>query len=316
MNQMEKKQNKHFWKDPRIARFYYSVKPLIPRWIQIHARRFFIRRALPGLSAIWPIDPAAAKPPKGWGGWPDDKRFALVLTHDVESEQGLGRCRHLADMEMELGFRSSFNFLLSKYTTPNDLRIYLEENGFEIGIHGCYHDGMKFSSREIFLERAKIINRYIKEWGASGFRAPSMQCNLDWVGDLNIEYDLSTFDTDPFEPNSSGVQTIYPFMVSRSNGKSDFVELPYTLPQDSTLFVVMGEKNINIWKSKLDWIVENRGMALINTHPDYMNFGKTGQGIDEYPSHYYSDFLSYVKTNYSGQFWHGTARELAAYYRG
>jgi len=314
VNQLIKQQKNHFWKNPRIARLYYSVKPLVPRWIQIHVRRFFIRRALPGLSAIWPIDPMASEPPKGWKGWPDDKRFALILTHDVESKQGLARCRQLADMEMELGFRSSFNFLINKYTTPADLRVYLEENGFEIGIHGCYHDGMKFSSREIFLERAKIINKYLEEWGAAGFRAPSMQCNLDWIGDLDIEYDLSTFDTDPFEPNSSGVQTIFPFMVSRGNGKSAFVELPYTLPQDSTLFVLLGERNIDIWKRKLDWIAEMGGIALVNVHPDYTVFDDSRPGVDEYHSRLYEEFLRYINEEYKNQYYHCLPKELARYY--
>ena len=38
------------------------------------------------------------------------------------------------------------------------------------------------------------------------------------------------------------------------------------------LFILMKEKNINIWKQKLDWIAEHGVMALMNTHPDYMNF--------------------------------------------
>ena len=38
------------------------------------------------------------------------------------------------------------------------------------------------------------------------------------------------------------------------------------------LFILMKEKNIDIWKQKLDWISEHSGMALLNTHPDYMNF--------------------------------------------
>jgi hypothetical protein len=46
-----------------------------------------------------------------------------------------------------------------------------------------------------------------------------------------------------------------------------YVELPYTLPQDFTLFTVMREKDIDIWKKKLDWIVEKGGMALLITHP-------------------------------------------------
>ena len=45
----------------------------------------------------------------------------------------------------------------------------------------------------------------------------------------------------------------------------------------------MKEKNIDIWKQKLDWIAENGGMALVNAHPDYMNFDGGKLGIEEYP---------------------------------
>ena len=34
------------------------------------------------------------------------------------------------------------------------------------------------------------------------------------------------------------------------------------------LFILMREKNIDIWKQKLDWIAKHGGMALVNTHPD------------------------------------------------
>ena len=33
---------------------------------------------------IWPIDTNSAKPPENWQGWPDGKKIALVLTHDVD----------------------------------------------------------------------------------------------------------------------------------------------------------------------------------------------------------------------------------------
>ena len=192
--------------------------------------------------------------------------------------------------------------------------LFLEKNGFEVGIHGLYHDGKKFNSREIFMKRAKIINRYLEEWGAVGFRAPSMHCNLDWIGELDIEYDMSTFDTDPFEPNSIGVRNIYPFMVSRLNGRSEYVEMPYTLPQDSTLFILLGERNVDIWKKKLDWISEKGGMALLNTHPDYMVFDSSMPGIDEYPCDLYEEFLGYVRETYNGQYYHALPRELARYF--
>jgi hypothetical protein len=53
---------------------------------------------------IWPIDHGASAPPQGWPGWPDGKRFALVLTHDVDTGKGQERCLDLARLEMELGF--------------------------------------------------------------------------------------------------------------------------------------------------------------------------------------------------------------------
>jgi hypothetical protein len=92
------------------------------------------------------------------------------------------------------------------------------------------------------------------------------------------------------------------------------VELPYTLPQDFTLFVLMGEKNIDIWKKKLDWIAKCGGMALINTHPDYMNFGGGRLGIEEYPASYYTDFLQYVEARYAGKYWHALPRDMARWW--
>jgi len=85
---------------------------------------------------------------------------------------------------------------------------------------------------------------------------------LGWLHALDIQYDASTFDTDPFEPQPDGMGTIFPFWVQRPEQQSGkrleqsapyplpliplpldapragYVELPYTLSQDSTLFLV------------------------------------------------------------------------------
>ncbi len=131
-----------------------------------------------------------------------------------------------------------------------------------------------------------------------------MHRNLEWTLDLDIDYDSSTFDTDPFEPQQGGVSTIFPFYVSGNSNQKGYIELPYTLPQDFTLFVILRENSIDIWKRKLDWIAENGGMAMLNTHPDYMYFDGEKQGSEEYPVRYYHEFLNYVKTKYGGQYWH------------
>ena len=255
-----------------MTRFYYTFKPFIPRRLQLFLRRLLGKKLLKKYRSIWPILPGSEKKPKGWIGWPDGKDFAIVLTHDVEWRKGHDRCRELLELEKKLGFKSSFNFVAERYKVDKELREFIVSEGFEVGINGIKHDGKKFKNKKIFDKRAVKINQYIKEWNIVGFRAPAVHHNLEWIGELDIEYDLSTFDTDPFEPQPDGVGTIFPFLVERKNGQPGYVELPYTLDQDFTLFILMKETTPQIWIDKLNWIAKNGGMALVIIHPDYVNF--------------------------------------------
>lgn len=375
-------------------KIYYKLKPLIPRSLQIFIRRIIVKRKLKIYHEVWPIDERAGKPPEGWQGWPEGKKFALVLTHDVETSDGLKKCRKVAELEMELGFRSSFNFVAEDYPVDKDLCDFLKKNGFEIGIHGLNHRGNIFSPPRRFLNEASRINHYLREWGAVGFRSPSMYRDFELLSFLDILYDSSGFDTDPFEPQPEGLCTIFPLLVPRnsafnqinqtnpinasnssnSSNRSNllirhalsalrafeipdrpdamrlapfeflkyqitqidqignffphslrltphgncpsnyFVELPYTLPQDHTLFLILKEKDIKIWKEKLDWIAQKGGLALILTHTDYMSFNGTGSKIN-YPVDNYIKFLEYVKSTYSGLYWHRLPREIAHFYK-
>jgi hypothetical protein len=283
--------------------------------------------------------PGSERPPEGWPGWPDGKKFALILTHDVEGREGLKNCRDLMRLEMELGFRSSFNFVPEgDYKVPADLREELVTNGFEVGIHDLKHDGRLFESRREFSQRATRINRYLVEWQAVGFRAAFMLHKLDWLHELNIEYDMSTFDTDPFEPQPEGHHTIFPFWVpAPGTQKSDpsseasaihdsrfavhdspqgYVELPYTLPQDFTLFLLLREQTIDIWLRKLNWIARHDGMALVDVHPDYLCFDNAPPGPREYPVTHYKSFLGYLSRQYDGAFWNTTPRKVAQFCAG
>jgi hypothetical protein len=292
---------------------FYRIKPYIPRTVQIFIRRQIALRKRECCGDIWPISKESAKKPHGWGGWPDDKQFALVLTHDVESATGVDKCLQVMELEEKLGFRSSFNFVPADYAVDSNLRHSLTKRNFEVGVHGLSHDGSLYKSKEIFQSQALHINRYLKEWGAVGFRSPAMHHNLDWIRELDIEYDASTFDTDPFEPQPDGMHTIFPFWVNGDSHHKGYVELPYTLPQDFTLFVILKEKSINVWKRKLDWIAANGGMALLITHPDYMNFGASSLKVDEFPVKLYEDFLKYIRDNYEGRYWHVLSKDMATF---
>ena len=293
-----------------MKKLFYLIKPLIPRSFQIFLRRKLVGNQRNKYKEIWPIYRSSEIPPKNWAGWPEGKKFAFILTHDVELQGGHDKSVRLALLEKELGFVSSFNFVPERYNVSSEVRNKLTELGYEIGVHGLNHDGKLFSSIKIFDERSQKINSYIKQWNAIGFRAPAMHHNLEWIHNLNIKYDLSTFDTDPFEPQADGVKTIFPFMVNKNKGEQGYWEFPYTMVQDFTLFILMKEKNINIWTKKLDWIAENGGMALVNVHPDYISFdGKPG--LEEFPIQLYVDLLNYVKDKYSGKFLNILPGELA-----
>ena len=89
--------------------------------------------------------------------------------------------------------------------------------------------------------------------------------NLEWLQDLDIQYDASCFDADPFQAMPGGVGSVWPFIAGR------FVELPYTLPQDHTLFITLNERDGRIWHDKLDCLAKMSPMALVITHPDYLD---------------------------------------------
>ena len=199
-----------------LNKTYYFLKPVLPWRLVLALRRIRARRRRLAFAGVWPIDEESGKIPPGWPGWPDGKKFALVLTHDVEGSKGLSRVEQLRDLEVKHGFHSSLNFVPEgEYRVSDDLRGQLAQSGFEVGIHGLDHSGKLYSSKHKFLRDAAGIRSYIERWNASGFRSPLMQHELGWLHMLGVQYDASTFDTDPFEPQPDGVEHL-PFWVPTS----------------------------------------------------------------------------------------------------
>jgi hypothetical protein len=287
-------------------RAYYRLRPLIPlplRQLMQHARFKNVARpdwylpsqfldalttSLQRHHSLQMIHP-----------WPRPARFAFVLTHDVDTADGMRNVPRIAALEEELGFRSSWNILPYKYRIDEGLIRELKSRSFEIGIHGFSHDGRLFSSRKTFARRAAKINDALAQYGAVGFRAPMVHRNSEWLQELNVEYDASYFDTDPFQAMPGGVGSLWPFRMGR------FVELPYTLPQDHTLFVVLGKRHDRIWRKKLDYIKKYCGMALMITHPEHINSPERLE--------IYREFL--IRVRDEGDYWHALPKDVARWWR-
>lgn len=299
----------------KFLNFYYLLKPVIPGSIRQMLRRRLVSRLRSKSQGIWPILPGSEKAPAGWPGWPEGKKFAFVLSHDVEGEFGLAKCRKLMELEKRLGFRSSFNFIPEGgYRLGREMREELTREGFEVGVHDFRHDGKLYASQLKFTQQAGCINEYLKDWGAVGFRSGFMFHNLQWLQGLDIQYDASTFDTDPFEPQPDGAHTIFPFWVQGLTDRG-YVEMPYTLAQDSTLYLFLQEKTNDIWVRKLAWLASHGGMALLNVHPDYIQFPGEEPRRNTFPAELYESFLRHVAGQYKNQYWHVLPKELAAWYK-
>jgi len=322
----------------RAKQFYYELRPLVPRSLTRRARHMRSKGQASSYPLRWPIEDryvqflyqvlshvsaaaaTCATATLGDGAapgrlqhrslWPYDARFAFVLTHDIERAEGQQFARTLADMDERYGFRSAFNFVLEDYAVDSSLVRELQQRGFEVGLHGLKHDGKLYASRAAFDRSARRINWCLQEWGAAGFRSPSTHRNPEWMQALEIQYDSSFFDTDPFEIMLGGTMSIWPFFCGH------FVELPYTLLQDHTLLAVLGERTPKLWVDKVDFIAQWSGMALVNVHPDYMR----------YPAHraVYEEFLQEMagRVGQAGVLpadsrpcWHALPREVASWWR-
>jgi hypothetical protein len=139
----------------------------------------------------------------------------------------------------------------------------LWRQGFEVGLHGLRHDGRDLDPEEL-PRRLPEMRRYAEAWGAVGFRSPATQRDWNTMSRLPFRYDSSYPDSDPFEPQPGGCCSWLPFL----NGA--LIELPITLPQDHTLFVILRQRDAGLWLDKTEQIKTRGGMALLLTHPDYV----------------------------------------------
>jgi peptidoglycan/xylan/chitin deacetylase (PgdA/CDA1 family) len=257
---------------------YYALRPLLPRAAQIRMRRAYSRVQARSEFPRWPVEPALHDLIDlllGFAGeiaggafpaiapWPGGRSWGLVLTHDVETALGRDSVHVLRDVEAELGYRSSWNFVPRRYADRPELREELLAGGFEVGLHGLHHDGRDIS-RRTFDARLPEMREYAERWQVTGFRSPATHRDWDLMPRLGVDYDTSYTDTAPFEPQSGGCCTWLPYF------NRTLVELPITLLQDHTLFEILEHDDEQVWVEKADLLRRRGGMALVLTHPDYM----------------------------------------------
>jgi len=121
----------------------------------------------------------------------------------------------------------------------------------------------------------------------------------EWMDMLDFEYDSSFPDTDPYEPQPGGCCSIWPYFIGH------LVELPLTMPQDHTLYEILGHADLSVWHDKADWIIGEGGLVVINLHPDYnTDPGRLGC---------YERFLRFMAER--RDMWHARPADVARWWR-
>ena len=261
---------------------YYLLRNFMPVAVRRALQRAYLRDWRSQSFPRWPVDHTVdrlferllllslrsrglSRVPFIWF-WPDGAPSCAIVTHDVETDVGRDRCDWLMDVDEGYGIRTSFQIVPEeRYAADPVFLDKIRSRGFEINVHDLNHDGRLFSGHEEFLRRAQQINRYVREFGARGFRSGALYRHPDWYDALDIAYDMSVPNVGHLEAQRGGCCTVMPYFIG------DIVELPLTTTQDYSLFHILRDFSNDVWKNQMESIMGRHGLMSFIVHPDYLD---------------------------------------------
>ena len=201
--------------------------------------------------------------------WPDGAPNALIMTHDVETSAGRDFTFNLMDLDDCYGIKASYQVIPEKrYQVSDEYVSGIRKRGCEFNIHDLNHDGHLYRERNEFERRAAGINAYAERYQARGFRAGAMYRRQDWFDVFRFSYDMSVPNVAHLEPLRGGCCTVMPYFIGK------ILELPLTTVQDYSLFQILDDYSIDLWKLQLNLIKEENGLMSLLSHPDYLIEGR------------------------------------------
>jgi hypothetical protein len=213
--------------------------------------------------------------------WPDGASACSIVTHDVEAEAGYRFCPALMSLDERFGIPASFQIVPEeRYEVARGFLDETKARGFEINVQDLNHDGRLFRDYDEFVRRVAKINRYGQEFGAKGFRAAMLYRNQDWFNLLRFDYDMSVPNVAHLDPQRGGCCTVMPYFIG------DMLELPVTTTQDHTLFNVLNDHSIALWRQQSERVMEQHGLLSFIVHPDYI--------VSSQPRKVYTQLLEFL----------------------
>ena len=264
-----------------VARAYYFVRPLLPVGVRKHLQKFHLRNWRNIAFPRWPVDSSVddlleevlllclrergeERIPFIWF-WPKGKSSCAIMTHDVEMPEGRDFCPTLMEVDRKYGIRASYQVVPEeRYSVSPEFLASLRAHGCEVAVHDLNHDGHLYENREQFEQRAQKINAYLKEYQADGFRAGVLYRKQVWFEALECAFDMSVPNVAHLDPQRGGCCTVMPYFLR------DVLEIPVTMIQDYTLFHILNDYSIDIWKQQAEIVMARHGLMSFIVHPDYV----------------------------------------------
>jgi hypothetical protein len=260
---------------------YYSFRRFLPFPIRRQLQRIYFQDWKEISFPAWPVDftvdnlhneflrlcmeaSGVKRLPFIWF-WPEGAASCLIVTHDVETRAGRDFTFRLMDLDDSYGLKAAYQVIPEKrYEVPDEYVRGIRSRGCEFNIHDLNHDGRLYLERTEFAHRAASINAYLHRYNAKGFRAGAMYRKQDWYDLFEFSYDMSVPNVAHLEPLRGGCCTVMPYFIGK------IVELPLTTSQDYSLFHILNDYSIDLWKQQFALIRERNGLISFLTHPDYL----------------------------------------------
>jgi len=272
---------RHWAQNPVLRMGYYVARPLLPVPVRKHLQRLALRGWDKQPFPHWPVDTTVEQILESLVGlilreskdqalpfiwfWPEGKLACAVMTHDVETAEGRDFCKSLMDVDDSFGIKASFQVVPERrYKVPETYLTSITQRGFEVNVQDLNHDGRLFDKYEEFQRRTKAINAYAGAFKAVGFRSAVLYRNADWLNSLSFEYDMSIPNVAHLDPQAGGCCTVFPYFVG------DILEIPVTTIQDYSLFHILRDYSLDLWKEQSSRIQERHGVMNFIIHPDYV----------------------------------------------
>ena len=152
------------------------------------------------------------------------------------------------------------------------------------------------------MKRVPQINRYGREFGSRGFRSAILYRNLDWFDQLAFEYDMSVPNIGHLEAQRGGCCTVFPYFIG------DILELPITTFQDYSLFHILRDYSLDLWRLQAAGIMAKHGLLSFGIHPDYIS--------EQRAQNTYRELLGFLRSCQSEQrTWIATADQINTWWR-